>query len=133
MKQIRQWAKGQLKPAIDSLVRSCDREIGKALVSEPGYRPKGPEYGPLLEQWHHSADDLAALEQEAFGWDHAVVGNWMCSEWKFPTQLANAIGAHHGTGDEEWTELPAVSLVAGLNAWFRLWPKLSQWLSVRSV
>lgn len=26
-----------------------------------------------------------------------------------------------------------VSLVAGLNAWFRLWPRLSQWLSVRSV
>jgi polyhydroxyalkanoate synthase len=26
-----------------------------------------------------------------------------------------------------------VSLVAGRNAWFRLWPKLSEWLSVRSV
>ena len=26
-----------------------------------------------------------------------------------------------------------VSLVAGLDAWFRLWPRLSQWLSVRSV
>jgi polyhydroxyalkanoate synthase len=26
-----------------------------------------------------------------------------------------------------------VSLVAGLDAWFRLWPRLSQWLSARSV
>lgn len=26
-----------------------------------------------------------------------------------------------------------VSLVAGRNAWFRLWPKLAEWLSVRSV
>jgi polyhydroxyalkanoate synthase len=26
-----------------------------------------------------------------------------------------------------------VSLIAGRNAWFRLWPQLSQWLSVRSV
>ncbi len=26
-----------------------------------------------------------------------------------------------------------VSLVTGSNAWFRLWPKLSEWLSVRSV
>jgi len=26
-----------------------------------------------------------------------------------------------------------VSLVAGRNAWFRLWPRLSQWLGVRSV
>ena len=46
LEQIRQWAKGELKPVIDSLVRSCEREIGKTLVAEPGYRPKGPEYGP---------------------------------------------------------------------------------------
>ncbi len=26
-----------------------------------------------------------------------------------------------------------VSLVAGRNAWFRLWPNLSQWLGERSV
>ena len=46
LEQIRRWAKGQLKPAIDSLVRSCEREVGKVLVAEPGYRPKGPESGP---------------------------------------------------------------------------------------
>ena len=26
-----------------------------------------------------------------------------------------------------------VSLIAGRNAWFRLWPQLSQWLGARSV
>jgi polyhydroxyalkanoate synthase len=26
-----------------------------------------------------------------------------------------------------------VSLIAGRNAWFRLWPKLSEWLGERSV
>jgi polyhydroxyalkanoate synthase len=26
-----------------------------------------------------------------------------------------------------------VSLVAGRNAWFRLWPKISEWLGARSV
>ncbi len=46
LEQVRQWAKGGLKPAIDSLVRSCEREVGKELVAEPGYRPKGPDYGP---------------------------------------------------------------------------------------
>ncbi|MFV1964334.1 MAG: hypothetical protein ACC628_02840 [Pirellulaceae bacterium] len=46
LEQIRGWAKGELKPAIDSLVCSCEREVGKELVVEPGYRPKGPEYGP---------------------------------------------------------------------------------------
>ena len=38
--------KGELKPAIDALVASCEREVGKELVAEPGYRPKGPESGP---------------------------------------------------------------------------------------
>ena len=46
LEQIRRWAGGELKPAIDSLVASCEREVGKELVAEPSYRPKGPDYGP---------------------------------------------------------------------------------------
>jgi hypothetical protein len=46
LEEVRRWAGGELKPAIDSLVRSCQREIDKPLVAEPGYRPKGPDYGP---------------------------------------------------------------------------------------
>lgn len=46
LEQIRGWAAGELKPAIDSLVASCTREIGRELVAEPGYRPKGADYGP---------------------------------------------------------------------------------------
>jgi len=46
LEQIRGWAAGELKPAIDSLVASCTREIGQELVAEPGYRPKGADYGP---------------------------------------------------------------------------------------
>ena len=44
--EVRRLAKGELKQVIDSLVASCRREVGKELVAEPGYRPKGPEYGP---------------------------------------------------------------------------------------
>jgi len=44
--QARQWAKGELKSAVDSLVASCERHVGKELVAEPGYPPKGAEYGP---------------------------------------------------------------------------------------
>jgi len=46
LERVRAWARGELKPAVDSLVASCRREIGKELVAEPGYRPKGPDYGP---------------------------------------------------------------------------------------
>jgi len=44
--EVRRWATDELKPAVDSLVRSCGREVGKPLVEEPGYQPKGPERGP---------------------------------------------------------------------------------------
>ena len=46
LEQIRRWAGGELKPAIDLLVASCEREVGKELVAEPSYRPKGADYGP---------------------------------------------------------------------------------------
>ncbi len=46
LEQIRRWAGGELKPAIDLLVASCEREVGKELVAEPSHRPKGPDYGP---------------------------------------------------------------------------------------
>ena len=45
--EVRQWATGPLKPAIDSLVASCRRAVGEELVAEPGYRPDEPAaYGP---------------------------------------------------------------------------------------
>lgn len=46
LEQVRGWAAGELKPAVDSLVAGCEREVGKELVAEPGYQPKGPDYGP---------------------------------------------------------------------------------------
>ena len=47
LEQVRGWARGELKPAVDSLVADCRREVGKELVAEPDYRPKNPaERGP---------------------------------------------------------------------------------------
>jgi HD-like signal output (HDOD) protein len=72
---------------------------------------QGGEYGVMLEDWHYGTRDLAVLERENFGWDHAEVGSWMCTEWKFPDQLGAAIRLHHG---RETETLPAVHLVAVL-------------------
>ena len=36
LEEVRRWAAGELKPAVDSLVRSCEREVGRELVAEPG-------------------------------------------------------------------------------------------------
>jgi len=73
------------------------------------------QYGPILEQWHSGGGNLAALEQEEFGWDHAEIGSWLGLEWRLPESLANSIGGHHGAVDEESEELvspPAVHLVS---------------------
>lgn len=72
------------------------------------------DYIPVLQRWYETGADLAELERETFGWDHARVAMWMCDDWGFPARMAEAIGSHHGAGDEDLHELPAVSLVAVL-------------------
>lgn len=72
-------------------------------------------YGPLLEHWHNSDEDLAALETKEFGWNHPEVATWICDEWKLPESLAAAIGGHHGVhspGNEGLAAPPAVTLVS---------------------
>ena len=75
---------------------------------------RADDYGPVLEQWYANGIDLATLERETFGWDHATVAMWMCNDWGFPDRIAEAIGAHHGADDGELVALPAVSLVSVL-------------------
>lgn len=77
-------------------------------------RERAVDYGPVLEHWYTNGTDLVALEREVFDWDHATVAMWMCDDWAFPDRIAEAIGAHHGTGDSELAALPAVSLVSVL-------------------
>ena len=73
---------------------------------------KSAEYGEVLEQWRSEQLDLAELERQRFGWDHAMMGAWMCERWRFSDSLLRTIGAHHGLWAE--TELPAVTLVSCL-------------------
>lgn len=79
---------------------------------------RSESYGPLLEHWHNSTEDLAVLEQAEFGWNHAEVGTWMCAEWVLPEPLAISIGAHHGavsTASEGLICPPAVALVSHIH------------------
>lgn len=54
----------------------------------------GDGYGELLGEWRNGSD-LADLEDAEYGWNHADVAGWMCEHWRFPEELAGAIGAHH--------------------------------------
>ena len=69
-----------------------------------------PDYRPLLLEWHGGGDDLHRLEASSFGWSHDHVGELLCSTWDLPEDLAQAIGGHHGNGDQDVE--PAIGLAA---------------------
>ncbi len=57
---------------------------------------KGKTYNELLATWkNEETADLASLEKEAFGFDHAQAGKIMAAEWEMPQLLSDAIGSHH--------------------------------------
>lgn len=73
----------------------------------------GEKYAAVLQRWRAEGGDLAELEREALGCDHAHVAGWVAESWQFPTPLINAIGAHHDREIDE--NVPAaVQLVASL-------------------
>lgn len=96
----------------ESFTGSLLQDLAIPLLS----RHRGDEYGDLLEAWHSGNEDLAGLERESFGWDHAEVAGWMCTEWEFPEMLTAAIRTHHGGEVEDGGDapLPAVRRVAVL-------------------
>ena len=72
----------------------------------------GNEYGRLTQQAGADHASLRALEQEAFGMDHAEVGAALAEEWKLPPMLVAPIRYHEypdGAGHEV---LPLVRTVA---------------------
>lgn len=52
-------------------------------------------YGGVLEHWHNSAEDLASLEEQSFGWHHGMVAGWMGASWEFPAEFVSFLEDHH--------------------------------------
>ncbi len=71
------------------------------------------DYGPVLESWQSSDADLADIERQRFGWDHAEVAGMMSTSWAFPDQLSDAVKDHHDLGGDGDT-LVAAKLVGGI-------------------
>jgi len=69
LEQARHWAAGPLKREIARLVAACEREVGKELVAEPGYPPKGPEYGPwAVNVMRTTRPPMDMMESCALAW-----------------------------------------------------------------
>lgn len=70
------------------------------------------DYAEIIDAWRQGHADLATLEFDRFGSDHATVASQMCQNWDFPTALSDAIGAHHDPHDE--VERPAIVQLVSL-------------------
>ncbi len=105
---MRHWRAGVYAAAsaraIATRVGGCDPEepFVAALLQDIGilalYTALGPEYELILDEVD-AHDDLPALEHDAFGFDHARVGQEMAAAWRFPEVLLDPIGLHHRPED----------------------------------
>jgi HD-like signal output (HDOD) protein len=55
----------------------------------------GERYQPVITAVYNEDADPVPLEREAFGFDHAEVGQLVLEKWRLPGHLALAVGAHH--------------------------------------
>jgi diguanylate cyclase (GGDEF)-like protein len=74
----------------------------------------GEEYATIVTQ-AESHGDLAALEQKAFGADHAEVSGFLAAHWKLPPILATPMALHHQSNlaEESLRSLTQVISLAG--------------------
>jgi HD-like signal output (HDOD) protein len=66
-------------------------DVGKLVL---GMR-LGKTYWALLDEADERGENAAAVELEAFGCTHAVVGGWMLQLWQLPGTLVDPVATHH--------------------------------------
>jgi HD-like signal output (HDOD) protein len=100
----------QMHPATINLTYTASLLQDMAVPFLIHHKPE--EYGEILDAWRRGDGELCEMERDRFGWDHAEVATWICSEWGFPDSLTAAIGGHHGVEYEGFEVPPAVMLVS---------------------
>ncbi len=66
-------------------------DIGQLLM----YTASPTSYVQALELRHRDDIPLVTAERSVFGYDHADAGRVLAITWKLPTEISDAIGAHH--------------------------------------
>lgn len=92
--------------AVQSFTAAMLQDIGMPVL----VNAKAKDYSNIYDEWTRSNSEIAALEQDAFSFDHQHVGRLMAEEWNFPDYLARAIGEHHIEDSVD----PAINIVAHL-------------------
>jgi putative nucleotidyltransferase with HDIG domain len=66
-------------------------DIGKLMLIDA----EGAAYTELVEQAGEAPDALHLLEQEKFGFDHAVLGAHVLKNWRIPNPVPRVVAWHH--------------------------------------
>ena len=66
-------------------------DFGKLIMIQSG----DDDYAALVVEYAHQPDVMHLKERELYGFDHAVLGAHMFSEWKIPEPLPRVIALHH--------------------------------------
>ncbi|MBD3236051.1 MAG: HDOD domain-containing protein, partial [Candidatus Eisenbacteria bacterium] len=75
------------------------QDIGMLVFSETV-----PKYPTLVDRARQEHAELARLEQESFGGDHAALGAWLLRQWGLPDLHVVAAAASHGPSGAEGAE-----------------------------
>ncbi|MEE9240355.1 MAG: HDOD domain-containing protein, partial [bacterium] len=80
-----------LKDAEEVIVAGLLHDIGKVVLNV-----EGPEYFEQVTQKTAEGKLLfIEAEQEILGFDHTLVGEWLCDKWNLPANLRDPITLHH--------------------------------------
>lgn len=75
------------------------------------------DYAPILERWKSEGGDLAEIESELLGIDHAIVGHQLAKSLQLGEQIEAAIRDHHHRPEESsHPELQKILQLARLSA-----------------
>jgi diguanylate cyclase (GGDEF)-like protein len=67
------------------------QDVGKVALAQAA----PDQYQAMAAEAPGDHDKLVALEKQAFGCDHAEVGRWLMTQWRFPETVRAAVGSSH--------------------------------------
>ncbi|MBU1701700.1 MAG: HDOD domain-containing protein [Candidatus Eisenbacteria bacterium] len=93
-------------------------DVGRLILS----LTMGERYLTVFRSIYNKEGASIVLEQDAFGFNHAEVGELITRRWEFPEDLAGAVGRHHDD----------VSALSGLTLVVRAADEVTHWMGIGS-
>ncbi|HEX2658265.1 MAG TPA: GGDEF domain-containing protein [Polyangia bacterium] len=80
-----------LRQPADAFLAALLQDLGELALQQAA-----PDaYLPLVTEAAGDHEKLVALENKAFGCDHAEIGRWLMTQWRLPEIVRSAVGSSH--------------------------------------